>query len=170
MYRDMEAEQRAQDIAKLAFQLDVLNGLIKGPYVNGVHLMKRCHACMIPCAPGASSMHRGNSLSTECLHATKTGNKLGLADAALFPTLTFCRFMLAPFFGWAPIFDSRPALGRYWATMEADEDASRVDCTCPPSAIPIAAACRLEARCWYIVAACGLLRTRASWELCLRAC
>ena len=82
----------------------------------------------------------------------KTGDKLGLADAALFPTLTFCRFMLAPFFGWAPIFGSRPALGRYWSTMEADEDATRVGCTCPASA----RTCELgfEAACRQIAWAC----------------
>ena len=54
---------------------------------------------------------------------------MGLADAALFPTLTFCRFMLGPVFGWKPIFDSRPALGRYWAAMEGDADAARVRAT-----------------------------------------
>jgi hypothetical protein len=35
MYREMEAEKRSKDLAILAFQLDVLNKMIKTPYVNG---------------------------------------------------------------------------------------------------------------------------------------
>jgi glutathione S-transferase len=62
---------------------------------------------------------------------------VGLADAALFPTLTFCRFMLEPIFGWKPIFDSRPALGRYWAAMEADADAARVRVWHPSACNPL---------------------------------
>ena len=55
-----------------------------------------------------------------------TGNKEGLADAALFPTLTFCRYILPRVFGWDDLFRSRPNLGTYWATMEADPHASKV--------------------------------------------
>ncbi len=82
MYKDMEVAQRAKAIERLAFQLDVLNRLVKGPYVGGDHL--------------------------------------GLADAALFPTLTFMRFILPQFFGWDDLFAKRQQLGQYWAAIEAD--------------------------------------------------
>lgn len=121
MYREMDAAKRAQDLAALAFQLDVLNNLIKGgPYVNGA-----ASCGFLPVLP-ATSRCREPFLLRRSMLQTCAGAKVGLADAALFPTLTFCRFMLEPIFGWKPIFDSRPALGRYWAAMEADADAARV--------------------------------------------
>lgn len=88
MYKDMEIAQRAKAIEKLAFQLDVLNRLVKGPYVSG--------------------------------------DQMGLADAALFPTLTFVRFILPEFFGWKDIFEERQQLGQYWATIEADPAGAKV--------------------------------------------
>ncbi|EIE26071.1 glutathione S-transferase [Coccomyxa subellipsoidea C-169] len=88
MYKDMEVAQRAKAIERLAFQLDVLNGLVKGPYVGGDHL--------------------------------------GLADAALFPTLTFMRFILPQFFGWEDLFVHRQQLGHYWAAIEADPVGAKV--------------------------------------------
>ena len=57
-----------------------------------------------------------------------TGSKEGLADAALFPTLTFCRHILPSIFGWDDLFQSRPNLGKYWSTMEADPHAAKVSC------------------------------------------
>ena len=88
MYKDMEIAQRAKNIERIAFQLDVLNKLVKGPYVSG--------------------------------------EQMGLADAALFPTLTFVRFILPQFFGWKDIFEQRKALGQYWATIEADPAGAKV--------------------------------------------
>lgn len=35
MYKKMDAEQRALQLAKLAFQLDVLEGIVEGPFVAG---------------------------------------------------------------------------------------------------------------------------------------
>jgi glutathione S-transferase len=87
MYRDMDIAERAALIKRIAFQLDVLNSLIKGPYVSG--------------------------------------SSMGLADAALFPTLTFCNFMLPQFFGWKQAFKGKQ-LQAYWDTMRNDVDAAKV--------------------------------------------
>lgn len=87
MYRDMEIAERAALMKRLAFQLDVLDSLIKGPYVSG--------------------------------------SQMGLADAALFPTLTFCNFILPEFFGWQHDFKGKQ-LQAYWETMKADDKASKV--------------------------------------------
>lgn len=84
----MDIAQRAKLIERLAFQWDVLNGIVKGPYVSGDHL--------------------------------------GLADAALFPSLTFARFILPPIFGWDDVLAKRKRLAQYWETMEADFAAARV--------------------------------------------
>ncbi|BDA44427.1 hypothetical protein COCOBI_05-6110 [Coccomyxa sp. Obi] len=51
---------------------------------------------------------------------------MGLADAALFPTLTFMRFILPEYFGWKDIFEQRQQLGQYWATIEADPAGAKV--------------------------------------------
>ena len=88
MYKEMEVAQRAKAIERLAFQLDVLNRLVKGPYVSGP--------------------------------------PLGLADAALFPTLAFCRFILPQYFGWEDLFAHRQQLGQYWAAIEADPAGAKV--------------------------------------------
>lgn len=88
MYKEMEIAQRAKAIERLAFQLDVLNRLVKGPFVAGDHL--------------------------------------GLADAALFPTLAFCRFILPQYFGWEDLFAQRQQLGQYWAAIEADPAGAKV--------------------------------------------
>ncbi len=87
MYRQMDINEREALIKRLAFQLDVLNSIIKGPYVSG--------------------------------------STMGLADATLFPTLTFCNFMLPQFFGWKPTFMGKQ-LQAYWETMQSDKEASQV--------------------------------------------
>lgn len=87
MYRDMDINERESLIKRLAFQLDVLDSIIKGPYVSG--------------------------------------STMGLADATLFPTLTFCNFMLPQFFGWKQAFKGKQ-LQAYWETMQADTEASQV--------------------------------------------
>lgn len=87
MYRDMDISEREALIKRLAFQLDVLDSIIKGPYVSG--------------------------------------STMGLADATLFPTLTFCNFMLPQFFGWKQAFKGKQ-LQAYWETMQADIEASEV--------------------------------------------
>ncbi|CAL8470316.1 g9858 [Coccomyxa elongata] len=88
MYKDMEIAQRAKAIERIAFQLDLLNNLVKGPYVSG--------------------------------------DQMGLADAALFPTLTFVRFILPQFFGWKDVFEQRQQLGQYWATIESEPAGAKV--------------------------------------------
>jgi len=93
MYKDMDIAQRAKAIERIAFQLDVLNKLVKGPYVNG--------------------------------------DQMGLADAALFPTLTFMRFILPQFFGWQNLFDQRKQLGQYWDTIAADPAGAKVSHVLP---------------------------------------
>lgn len=35
MYKKMDAETRALQLARIAFQLDVLEGLVEGPFVAG---------------------------------------------------------------------------------------------------------------------------------------
>ena len=87
MYKDMDITERADKLKRLAFQLNVLSSIIKGPYVSG--------------------------------------NDMGLADAALFPTLTFCNFMLPEIFGWKQAFTGSK-LQAYWDFMQADADASQV--------------------------------------------
>jgi glutathione S-transferase len=88
MYKEMDIADRAKAIARLAFQWDVLNSIIKGPYVSGDHL--------------------------------------GLADAALFPSLVFARAILPSVFGWNDLFAKREKLGKYWDTMANDSDAAKV--------------------------------------------
>ena len=88
MYKDMDISQREGLIKRLAFQLDVLDSIIKGPYVSG--------------------------------------STMGLADAALFPTLTFCNFILPQFFGWKTAFKGKQLQG-YWEAMQADTEASQVN-------------------------------------------
>ena len=87
MYKDMDIAERATNLKRLSFQLNVLNSIIKGPYVSG--------------------------------------NDMGLADAALFPTLTFCNYMLPEVFGWKQAFTGSK-LQAYWEFMQADADASQV--------------------------------------------
>ena len=87
MYKDMDIAERASKLERLAFQLNVLDSIIQGPYVSG--------------------------------------NDMGLADAALFPTLTFCKFMLPEIFGWKQDFMGSK-LQAYWDSMQADADASQV--------------------------------------------
>ena len=87
MYKDMDIAERADKLKRLAFQLNVLSSIIKGPYVSG--------------------------------------NDMGLADAALFPTLTFCNFMLPEIFGWKQAFTGSK-LQAYWDFMQSDADASQV--------------------------------------------
>ncbi len=102
MYKDMEIAQRAKAIERIAFQLDCLNNLVKGPYVSG--------------------------------------DQMGLADAALFPTLTFVRFILPQIFGWKDIFEQRQRLGQYWANIESDPAGAKVGhvaCLCDTIALRI---------------------------------
>ena len=87
MYKDMDIAERADKLKRLAFQLNVLDSIIKGPYVSG--------------------------------------NDMGLADAALFPSLTFCNFILPKVFGWKQAFMGSK-LQAYWDSMQADADASQV--------------------------------------------
>ena len=87
MYKDMDVAERADKLKRLAFQLNVLSSIIKGPYVSG--------------------------------------KDMGLADAALFPTLTFCNFMLPEIFGWKQAFTGSK-LQAYWDFMQSDADASQV--------------------------------------------
>ena len=54
-----------------------------------------------------------------------SGSSMGLADAALFPTLTFCNFMLPEFFGWKQAFKGKQ-LQAYWDTMRSDADTAKV--------------------------------------------
>ena len=80
MYREMDAEKRSKDLAALAFQLDVLNMLIKGPYVNG--------AGPCPIAPlhdGVATLHRPQSPSfLRVLIATRRyGDALPLSRSML---------------------------------------------------------------------------------------
>jgi hypothetical protein len=45
MYKKMDAEQRAEQLSKLAFQLDVLEELVLGPFVAGVLCCAVTHLC-----------------------------------------------------------------------------------------------------------------------------
>ena len=47
MYKEMDIAERAGLLARLAFQLDILDKLIKGPYVSGLQ----------PCTRAASDRH-----------------------------------------------------------------------------------------------------------------
>ena len=84
----VEIAQHAKNIERIAFQLDLLNKLVKGPYVSG--------------------------------------DQMGLADAALFPTLTFVQFILPQLSGWKDIFEQRKQLGPILATIEADPAGAKV--------------------------------------------
>ncbi|KAK9822713.1 hypothetical protein WJX81_006551 [Elliptochloris bilobata] len=59
-------------------------------------------------------------------HAVADAGGPTTADAALFPTLVFCKEILCPIFGWEDLFKHRPKLGAYFAAMQADTAGARV--------------------------------------------
>lgn len=83
LYRAMPAQQRADSLAALDFQLNALERLAdaEGPWLAG---------------------------------------ELSAADAAVFPTMYFCIYMLPQFFGWSDILASRPRLRAWFAHALTD--------------------------------------------------
>jgi len=54
------------------------------------------------------------------------GHQMTTADAALFPTMVFCQFMLPKFFGWPDVLAGRPTLAAWWAAVQEDKEASKI--------------------------------------------
>ncbi|GAX77121.1 hypothetical protein CEUSTIGMA_g4567.t1 [Chlamydomonas eustigma] len=54
------------------------------------------------------------------------GDDITAADGALFPTMVFCDFMLPTYFGWTGLWETRPKLKAWWATISQDPEAARI--------------------------------------------
>jgi glutathione S-transferase len=62
----------------------------------------------------------------ECKGNYLCGKEISLADAALFPTIVFCMFMLPQFFGWQESDFLGPRLSRWYKFFATEVEAGKV--------------------------------------------